>query len=226
MNAFQKLRYLFTTGALSQCIPLARMAMEELKRIWKSQETDYGFTYNLDQPFTISKPKINLNLRKLKPSDLKTLFHFRNQKYSSDELKDALRCLLFAKSEIPTCYVGVTENDIPCVMNWLILPTENERLQDYFSGGLPPLEPDEALCEFVYTHPDFRGLGLMGWITKNLWQIAKQNGIKRITVLVHGTNKVSLKMTPKIGFTPIYRKTVYRRLFTKRIVFEKIQSLE
>jgi GNAT superfamily N-acetyltransferase len=200
--------------------------MKELGRILKSKEVDYGFTYDLSKSFDIPNSKIDLQLRKLESADLETIFDFRKRNFSSLELKNALQCLLFAKSKIPTGYVGVTDKGIPCVMNWLILPTENEQLQNYFSGGLPPLKPDEALCEFVYTHPDFRGLGLMGWITKNLWQIAKQKGINRISVLVHGTNEVSLNMTPKIGFIPIYKKTVERRFFTKRVTFEKIQSPE
>ena len=202
------------------------MIIEELKRAWNSQEVDHGFSYDLNKSFEIPHPRINLRLRELKPTDLETLFDFQKQKYSSGEFKNALQCLLFANSKIPTGYVGVTDKDIPCVMTWLILSTENERLQEYFSGGLPPLDPDEALCEFVYTHPNFRGLGLMGWITKNLWKIAKEKGANRVTVLVHGTNTVSQKMTPKLGFIPVCKKTTHRRFFKKQITFEEIHSSE
>ena len=91
-----------------------------------------------------------------------------------------------------------------------------------FGDGIPPLQSDEALCEFVFTHPSFRGHRLAQWITLQLWREAAEQGCSRVMVIVHGTNETSLAVTRRIGFQPIFRKEVRWLLFARRVTFVEL----
>lgn len=213
---------LLQLGIVHRPMQLIGVALQQLRRRLYSDEIDYGFVFDLLKPFEVPNPRLPVRIRELRPSDITQLFNFRQGSYDTEGLRESLQCLAFIKSGIPTCYVGVTTEDIPCVMNWLIRPSENQRLHNYFGGGIQPLKPDEALCEFVYTHPDYRGNRMMPWITQSLWEIARDEGFQKVIALVHGSNAVSLKLTPRMGWKPSFKKTVRWRLLNRTIKFETI----
>jgi GNAT superfamily N-acetyltransferase len=140
------------------------------------------------------------------------------------EFKSRLARLLFLRSGIPTCYVGVNSDDKPLVMLWLITPDFNKKIQHYFKGGIQPLRPDEVLCEFVYVHPNYRGYRLHTWCQLSLFSKAQAQGARKAFAYVSIDNATSVHATRRFGWEPCVTKVVERRLFTKKIAFSLCAS--
>jgi len=202
---------------------MALLFKEVLRRLY-SNETSYGFHFDLTKTITVKKPNISASLRTLQRNDITRFFNFRTKDYNSEELRKAVECLALIKSGIPTCYVGTTEDEYPCVMCWMLEPDNNEEIQSYFYSGLPLIKTHEVLCKDVYTHPRFRGNRLMGWITERLFEIAAEKGFHLAIAFIHEGNAVSLKISPKLGWRPFLIKKVRWRLFKRRITFEPFSS--
>lgn len=61
----------------------------------------------------------------------------------------------------------------------------------------------------VYVHPDFRGHGIATKLIKKTVEIARERGdVHTIISVITGSNKASLKMHEKLGFT--YGGTLYQ----------------
>ena len=223
LNFFAELLRL---GILSKTFQFMILLFEELIRKLYSNEKFYGFHFDLTGPITEHKPRIPVNFRTLQRNDILRFFNFRAKNYNYRELRKALEVLLFIKSGMPSCYVGTTGDEYPCVMCWLIEPDSNRQIQSYFRKSLPYLETDEVLCEYVFTHPQYRGRNLMGWITSRLFKIASEKGFSRATAFVNEKNTSSLETCPRIGWRPFLVKKVRRRFFRRNISFESFSAVK
>ena len=211
-------------GIWTKILQVIAVLFEELLRRLYSNETSYGFHFDLTKPIAVKEPHISVSLRTLQRNDISGLFNFGKEDYNSKELRKAVECLTLLKSGIPTCYVGIAEDEYPCVMCWLLEPDKNEDIQSYFHSGIPILKTHEVLCEYVYSHPRFRGHHLMGWITEMLFNIAAEKGFRLAIAFIHEQNIVSLRTSSKIGWRPFLIKKVRWRLFKRRITFEPFSS--
>jgi len=211
---------LIRLGILTKTFQLVLLVFKDLLRRLHSDETFCGFHFNLTRAVDSYTPAIPVSLRILQPSDIPVLFDFTKENYTVADLRKALECLSFIKSGIPSCYVGITREGSPCVMCWLLEPDKNKELQSYFRQGIPNLNNGEVLCEYIFTHPKYRGNRLMGWITAELFKMASERGFHHAIAFVHETNAVSLKTAPTIGWQPFLIKKVTWRIFKRRIIFE------
>ncbi|MFO7557952.1 MAG: hypothetical protein R6X10_03900 [Desulfobacterales bacterium] len=196
------------------------LLFKDLLQRLHSDKIFYGFHFDLTRTSVSSNPAIPVSLRLLQRSDIPAFFNFKTQNFTSADLRKALECLTFIKSGIPSCYVGTTNEGYPCVMCWLIEPEKNGELQAYFRQGIPHLNTDEVLCEYIFTHPKYRGNRLMGWVTSELFKMASERGFRRAIAFVNETNAVSLKTTPTIGWRPFLIKKVSWRIFKRQIAFK------
>ncbi len=224
LNVKDKIAFLaklMRLGIWTKTSQLIVVLFNDLLRRLYSNGTFYGFHFDLTRTINVKKPDITVSLRKFQRNDISRFFNFRTQDYTNlKKLRKALEYLFFIKSGIPTCYVGMTEDEYPCVMCWLLEPDKNEDIQSFFQSGLPLLKTHEVFCEYVMTHPRFRGHQLMKWITEKLFEIAAEKGFHLAIAFVNKQNSLSLKASLKIGWQPFLVKKVRWRFFKRRITFE------
>jgi len=213
---------IFRTLACSKFTSLLDFVFEELSRRIYSDEIQYGFQFDLTKNFDIPEQKNAMTIRKIREKDLSKLLFGGMHDIDSNELRIRLEYLLFIHAGIPTCYVGVNDDETPRVACCLIISDDNDMVQSYFKGGLPRLKSDEVFCEHIYTNPGYRGQDLMRWITLNLFKKASGLGARRAIAFVHAKNRISLKSSLKIGWEPYIVKKVSRRFFKRRIAYIKL----
>lgn len=162
-----------------------------------SDRRDYLLRRDLSAPIDNPPAKIPVRVRPLAEPDIPIV---------AAEVPDRLAAL---KSGLPTCYLGVTENDEICYMQWLIGPSHNHLRPRNI--GLT-LEPDERLLEWAYTFKRFRGLGIMPCAMSVLVQRAAETGARWLYTVVEENNIPSLKGCRAVGFRPYKLRTERWRL--------------
>lgn len=190
-----------------------------IRRLY-SDEVHFGFYYDLGDKIELPYMSTPLTVRKLGENDIIDLFIDNTDILSAVELKARIERLLFIKSGIPTCYVGVLESGAPVVLNWVITHDSNDMLKSYFKGGLPALKQDEVLFEYIFTPPAWRGKKFHGYLTKALLVESMKMGKKKAFCFVSGKNKLSIKVTDSFGWQCYLIKRVQRRFFRKKVTFE------
>jgi hypothetical protein len=198
----------------------AAFIKEEFQRRVFSDEASVVFYTDLNMKIDIPKPSIPLTLRPLTASDdVSDLLVVHSGKLDSMELKTRVECLLFLKSGISTCYGGFTNDGKLVVIVWLISRDMNDRIKLYFDDGIKLLGPDEVLCEFIFTHQEYRGMKLHTWATIQMFKKAREIGAVKALAYVNIKNKKSIYVTRRFGWEPFLVKKVSRRLFRRKIEF-------
>lgn len=164
-------------------------------------------TIGLDGP--IPKAKINIKLREYRASDHKYFNHL--------PLDDML-----LKANIPTCYVAVTDEDIPCFREWFIEPSQNHKIKKFFVDNLPQLEADECLFERVYNVKHFRGLDIYQEVNYLLAKKAIALGYKWVVGCIPLNNTLSLRAAQRLGVNPHKLQVTKWRFFIRKTVYEDI----
>jgi len=125
-------------------------------------------------------------------------------------------------SGVKTCYVTEIEEKIPCHMQWMIGPEENNRLSQFTGGGLPRINDNEVLLENAFTTEAYRRRGIEMWTVKQLLEKAVASGAGRAILFVRDTNTVTQKIVRRLGFVPYIEKIDFRFLFFRKITFQPI----
>ena len=212
---------LIRLGIMAQIIPVSISIIKEFMRRLHSDEFQLGLYADIDRNREVIQPRIAVTLRLLEKADIPKIFEFRSINYKSADIRYLLQCLQLALAGLASCYVGITADEQPCCLCWLLSPVDNENLKLYFRGGLPVLESNEVICEFVFVHPEYRGKRLMGWITTSLWQLASKKGFTRAIAFINSDNKSSLEISEKIGWKPNASKLIKWRMYKRQITFNK-----
>lgn len=155
------------------------------------------------------KPRIDITLRHYKDSD-----HIYFENLVQDDM------LLAAK--IPTCYVAVTKEDIPCYRVWFLDSSQNDKIQDFFGYNFPVLKDDEFILERVHTVEAYRGLYLMVSINNLFIQKARKEGYRWALGFIKPDNYPSLKGAVRSGAKLYKLQITKRRFFTRRTVYVDI----
>lgn len=131
---------------------LGPAAAEAGRYLWSTTE-EYGLRRDLSLPVEVEPARIEIAVRPLEPRDLPHLF----DPAVGDSASQLWRQTRMLDAEIPTCWVAVDRDDIPCFMAWLIRPQHNHLMQEEFRTFLP-LARDEVLLDSGFTPQRFRGL--------------------------------------------------------------------
>ena len=157
----------------------------------------------------IPEAKIDITLRPYKDSDH---VHFDNL-----PLDDML-----LKANIATCYVAVTKDDIPCFREWLIEPSQNDKIKSFFGHNFPRLEADQCIFERAYAPKAYRGLNLHPAVNYLFAKKALELGYRWVVSIIDLNNMASLKMMHKLDTYPYKLHITKRRFFTKKTVYMDI----
>ncbi len=198
------------------------LVLSELKRRTFSEEWHRGLFFDLDQEIRVGNPPFPLHIRGLLPEDPSLLFCSSNRYLGTCEARERLQRLLFLRADVSRCFVASGPDSFPCAICWLLTHEDNPLLEVYFKGNLPLLNPGEVLLEFVYVHPQYRGMKLMDWISKKLFSQAKLQGATRAIAYVRRGNRVSLAASDYIGWRPFLEKRVTWRFFRRHVTYNPV----
>jgi len=182
-----------------------------------------GFQRDPHTPLEIPDGNLKLNIRPFQNSDYAKLLHFTHQT-SQHEIKNRLVRKAWLMSGVKTCYVTEIEEKIPCHLQWMIGPEENNRLSQFIGGGLPRISDNEVLLENAFTTEAHRRKGIEIWTVKQLLEKAMACGVRRAILFVRDTNTVTQKIVQRLGFLPYIEKMDRRFLFFRKITFEPISK--
>jgi len=198
--------------------------MKEIQRRLDSRTSFYGLERDLSKTISMPAARIPIIVRPLLPEDVLFILPGRGNSMSEPELKDQARRNLLIKAEFSRCFVAADPGNRPCYMQWLIVPEENRKVQDYFKGGFPLLGPDEVLLEGAYTPPQYRGLGVMPCAMFQISEKGKEIGAKRAITFVHINNTAAITGCYRAGFRKfLVREDVWRN-FKRTLSFTKIEA--
>ena len=194
-----------------------RLVLNGLRHLLYSDFYTYELCRDLTVPMDVPKPAIVRTIRPIERSDVHA---FTEIDATREPIGEPWRRML--ASDIQTCYVAVTKEGAPCNMQYLILPSENDKVQGVLDGNLPRLAEDEALLEAGFTLEEYRGQGIMPFVLDDLAQKARKEGARRLLTFVRIQNVPALKGCRRSGFVP--NMLVHRRfrLFKRRITYTQL----
>ena len=187
-----------------------------------SNATAYGLECRLDSPLYEPVAKVPISLRTYEEGDLETLL-MHGELYRTDpDTADNQTALL--KAGLGTCYIATDEKDQACFMQLVIGPDENRRIQEYLGGIYPKIKDGEALLEGAYTHPAYRGRGIMPATIARIANLVRIQDVLRLVTFVYTDNAPSLKACQKAGLSPFTLRTTRWLLFRKTVIFEPLAN--
>jgi GNAT superfamily N-acetyltransferase len=195
----------------------------EVRRRAYSNWRHLGLCRNLDAPFEPPNAKFAITIRPLRTDDVPRLLDMRDPQMAPRGPYVRMHRLRFLRQRIGSCFVAArTADDEPCYMQWLIPASENERIARYFRGIFPPLDRDEALLEYAFTHERFAGQGIMAAAMARIAEQARAFGARRVITFVDHDNAAALKGCHRAGFHEYLVRVDRWRLFRRTPVFEPV----
>jgi len=198
---------------------------DEAKRRFRSDWLHYGLSRDLDQPFEAPNAKFDLTIRPLRSTDVPKLLDMHSTEMAPRGPYVRMHRLRFLREGIGTCWVAArADDDEPCYMQWLIPATDDARVQSYFDGIFPHLEPGDALLEYAFTPERFQGQGIMAAAMARIAERAADLPARRVITFVDHTNIPALKGCHRSGFAEYVRRIDQWRGFRRTPRFEPLPS--
>ena len=178
---------------------------------------------DLEAPHTRPKAAIEIDVRPLTEADVPKILH-AGEAASADDVLYRSRRRWLLESGLGTCYAAVTASDEPCYVQWLMGEKDNARIQSYFGGAFPVLEPGTALLEGAFTPAPFRGKGIMGLAMSLIAEKAADLDSRYVITVVGTDNIPSLKGCEKANFFPYLNREVAWSMLRRRVTFEPVAA--
>ena len=195
-----------------------RILLRELWRGCWSNQAALGLSRDLTVDFPAPRSRIQIEIRPLQPADAAILFDPAGGMPDAG-VEHRMRRRSLLDSGIPACYVAVDRYGYPCHVLWLMRSQDNGRINDFFSGIFPPLEPNTVLIEGSFTLETFRGLGVDAQATWQITEMARQAEARRAICFVAEENVASIKAKRRAGFEPYCRRQSRWRFFRRSTTF-------
>ncbi len=212
MNRIRKLLWLLQSAQLG--------AVATLVRRWLySDASGIGLQRGLGTPIEARRPRHPLTIRPIHSHE-KAAFTAASGVRGNGAVVRVNARYLFATG-IETCYVALIEGEVPCYIQYLVLPDQNDRFAEAFGEPIPPLDPGEALLEFAFTLEQYRALGVFPYAVAELAKEAKLRGAERLVTWVPEWNPHVQRYLERVGFVPFAIRRERYRLFRRTVRFEK-----
>lgn len=202
------------------------LTRELVRKTWGQlfgKVTDVGLALEMGSRPEVQDRRVNLDVRPFGNGDEIHLSAVLTDKaLPAEEKIEVIRRMSMLATDLKTCYVVDGPDGNPRFLQWLILSGESENLSRISHNWYPNLENGEALMEFAYVFPKYRGTGMLPSGVRKVLDIASSLGVVRIKTPIPATNTNSLASFMRLGFRP-YELHVERRVFGFRL--KKIRSL-
>lgn len=178
---------------------------------------------DLAQPVRVPPARIPVTVRPLAERDRQAFSSARDGLVGSEEHEWWLRARML-EAGLGTCYVAADPDGQLTYMQWVLPPSRNNEIQEYFRGLFPRLQSDEALLEGAYTFPAYRGLRIMPCAMAQIAERAADSGARWAVTFVGVDNEPSLKGCERAGFE---RHAIWHdrwRLFRRYSTSERIDG--
>ena len=179
-----------------------------VKRL-SSEIISIGLKKDLFDDFQHPNALIDLKIRLAKASD-----HL----YFSEENTN----FGLVEKDIRSCYVATDTDDKPCFRNWLLEPSQNDKIMGFFHSFFPILKEDEALLEGGFTVNSYRGEHIMAAAISRISERGMDIGARYVLAFVDIKNSYSLKGCKRAGFNPYSIRQEKWFLFKQKVRFTDI----
>ncbi len=178
---------------------LYRRILRQIYREWHA----YGLRRDLREPFYSPLARIPIQVRMLAEHDIPRLFCAQNRSMTRKERLEQVRRIALLAERVATPYVAVDRTcDRPCFLQWIFTFSSNDFVRRYFCGRFPLLARDEALLEYAFTPPAYRGNGIMPAAMSMIAEQAAEYGVRYVVTYVLRNNAAALQGCAKAGFSP------------------------
>ena len=192
----------------------------EWEDLWKAGRTHlhseskaFGLRRDLTIPFPAPDAALPITVRPIQESDVATLLEAGRDELSGEAQRERAIRMRMIEAKLPTCYVAVTAENVPCYMQWLIGSDDNDRIHEIFGDRFPRLAADEMLLEGAFTLEAWRGKKIMAAAMARIAEHATIHGAQWVITFVGADNVPSMKGCKRAGFEPYLERTGVWRLF-------------
>ena len=172
------------------------------------RRTSFGLRRHLHTSYIPPTTRFPLTVRELAHSDTPLIlpYHLAASDRREGQQINQRRKLL--ARNIPTPFVAIDQSSSrPCFLQWAFDSSQNDFITYFFKGRFPRLKQGEILLENAYTHPDYRGQGVMAVAMSLIADIVAAQGAHEVITFVEATNTASLKGCTRAGFHPFITRT-------------------
>lgn len=185
------------------------------KSLWSTEEAN-GFRRDLSKPFNPPQASIELRIRPLEPRDLPYLL----SPAAGDKAVQLVRQQRLVDARIPTCWVAVDDDDLPCYMQWVIGPESNDLMGRTFGTEFPPVADDEILLEGAFTPARYRSQRIGGEAVTLIANTAHPTARWALTFI--STRSIAPSKMAAIGFEVVTLRRSRWRLLRHTTTFEPV----
>jgi GNAT superfamily N-acetyltransferase len=200
---------------------LVRFVWGSIRKRFFFESTALGLRCDLHEELPSPSAKIPLTVRPLRDDERLLLAPTEGVDSPEDFYERMLRLRMF-DSGMRTCYGAFAEDGGLAYVQWLIEPSQNDLVHDFFEGSFPRLKPDEVLLEGAYTFPSYRGQGVMSAAMAEVAGQGKERGYARAWTFVGEHNTPSLKGCRRAGFAEEVRRAERWRYFRHSFSFSPL----
>jgi len=118
------------------------------------------------------------------------------------------------------CYVADCGDLGPSFMQFLFFPEDNDLVQAKFPDIGPPVQPGEAMVEYLYVAPDARSLPFVINCLVHVAAEARRRDATSIITYAPIGNKAALLSTRLAGYQPFAIRRLKYRLFRRHVSYE------
>jgi GNAT superfamily N-acetyltransferase len=195
-----------------------RTAMERVR----SDDEAIGLKRDLEALHTAPEALIPIGVRPIEERDVPQILGTDDASLTADEKGERARRFRLLETGAGTCYVAVTDDDIPCYMQWLFSHRDNAFVQRYFRGSFPLLDEQTALLEDAFTPTAFRGQRIMSAAMAQIAERGRDVGARYVITFVGVDNIASLKGCNRAGFATYTERSQRWRMFRQSIDFRTV----
>jgi ribosomal protein S18 acetylase RimI-like enzyme len=214
MNSIRKALWLLRKGHF-------RPLLRRFRRSLWYDGVAFGLAYDPRVAVTARIPRIPVEVRPIRSDEVEVFTALRPDDTERIEALTRASARHLLESGLRTCYVGVTEQG-PVYMQFLVTADQNERLAEVYGGLFPPLADDEGLLEFAFTLQQHRARPVMPTVLLRLFEIAREQGLRRVVMYVHANSPTLIRFYLRVGFVPYAVRVERWRLLRRRLDFRPL----
>ncbi len=185
-------------------------------------EQGYGLIRNLSEPLRTPRAKIPITVRPLREMDIPIIFERPVSGIKAEDIFERKRRMRLLKANIGTCYVAVTQEDVPCYVQWRLTSDQNEIVRAFFGGWYPPMKEDEMILEYAFTLESYRNLGVMSCAMSQIAETGVDIGVQWVWTYVDIDNIPSLNGCMSAGFQSAMIRRDGWWLFRRKVIFKTL----
>jgi hypothetical protein len=192
-------------------------------KLW-SDTTSYGLRRDLTVPLPAPDAAISIRVREATEWDLEQIFRIDEPGLSREEIDERRDRRLKSEKGARSCYVAVTDDDIPCYFQTVFTYEQGEALKEVYGRRFPDLQPGQVILEGALTPIRFRGKRIMPAAMVRISDLATNEETREAITFVGLDNIPSLKGCVRSGYSPYCHRKKRWRFIRESIWYEPIPT--